>query len=77
LPSEALPIDLNFSSYDIPRVGERLSIIGELGKTKLDPAASMQIVETLINEEALLFAKYLRAERKNWIPRRPIACMHE
>jgi len=28
-----------------------------------------QTLETLINEEALLFAKYLRSESKNWIPR--------
>jgi len=28
-----------------------------------------QTLETLINEEALLFAKYLRNERQNWIPR--------
>lgn len=28
-----------------------------------------QTIETLINEEALLFAKYLRNERKTWIPR--------
>jgi len=28
-----------------------------------------QTVETLINEEALLFAKYLRNEREIWIPR--------
>lgn len=28
-----------------------------------------QTVETLINEEALLFAKYLRNESKMWIPR--------
>jgi hypothetical protein len=28
-----------------------------------------QIFETLINEEALLFAKYLRNEREEWIPR--------
>jgi CRISP-associated protein Cas1 len=31
-----------------------------------------QTFETLINEEALLFAKYLRNERKDWIPRMPI-----
>jgi len=31
----------------------------------------MQTVETLINEEALLFAKYLRNEREAWIPRHP------
>jgi hypothetical protein len=28
-----------------------------------------QTFETLINEEALLFAKYLRNERKDWNPR--------
>jgi hypothetical protein len=28
-----------------------------------------QIIDTLISEEALLFAKYLRNERKDWIPR--------
>jgi len=28
-----------------------------------------QTIETLINEEALLLAKYLRDERKSWTPR--------
>ena len=28
-----------------------------------------QEIETLINEEALLFARYLRSERQTWIPR--------
>jgi hypothetical protein len=28
-----------------------------------------QTLETLINEEALLFAKYLRKENKSWAPR--------
>lgn len=30
---------------------------------------SGQALETLINEEALLLAKYLRGERKAWVPR--------
>jgi hypothetical protein len=30
-----------------------------------------QTLETLINEEAQLFAKYLRGETKSWIPRVP------
>ena len=30
-----------------------------------------QSVETLINEEALLLAKYLRGESDSWIPRVP------
>jgi len=28
-----------------------------------------QKIETLINEEALLLAKYLRDEKKSWVPR--------
>jgi hypothetical protein len=28
-----------------------------------------QEIETLINEEAFLLAKYLRGEKTNWIPR--------
>jgi len=30
-----------------------------------------QTIETLINEEAYLLAKYLRGERKAWKPRLP------
>ena len=30
-----------------------------------------QTLETLINEETLLFARYLRKEGKTWIPRIP------
>lgn len=30
---------------------------------------SNQAIETLMNEEALLLAKYLRNEGKNWTPR--------
>jgi hypothetical protein len=32
-------------------------------------AEKEQEIETLINEEALLFAKYLRGERPSWNPR--------
>ena len=28
-----------------------------------------QRIETMINEEALLLAKYIREERKEWVPR--------
>lgn len=41
------------SKVDIPRIR-----MGE-----------QQEIETLINEEALLFAKYIRNERETWIPR--------
>lgn len=30
-----------------------------------------QTIETLISEDALLFAKYLRNEKKDWTPRTP------
>ncbi len=36
-----------------------------------------QTLDSLIREEALLFARYLRNERKDWIPRTPpfkVAC---
>ena len=42
-------------------------------RTKVDIPRIMrgecQEIETLINEEALLFAKYLRNEKKDWLPR--------
>jgi hypothetical protein len=41
------------STVEIPRI--------KIGKR--------QTLETLINEEALLFAKYLRDERETWVPR--------
>ena len=45
------------SKVDVPR-------IRKYGKT--------QSIETLINEEALLFAKFLRGERDTWTPRNTI-----
>jgi hypothetical protein len=33
--------------------------------------AEKQRIESLINEEALLLAKYLRGEIKSWVPRIP------
>ena len=47
-------LDTFFESYvDVPRM--------RTGKK--------QTIETLINEEALLFANFLRDKRKKWIPR--------
>jgi hypothetical protein len=34
-----------------------------------------QSIETLINEECLLFARYLRNEKCDWIPRTPSLTM--
>ena len=42
-------------------------------ESKVDVArikhGNRQTLETLINEEALLLAKYLRNERESWVPR--------
>jgi hypothetical protein len=35
-----------------------------------------QEIETLINEEALLFAMCLRNEKQTWIPRIPVCAFH-
>lgn len=48
LPSEALPIDLDFNLYDRSQAGERLSTIGDMGKTKLDPAKGQSCCNQLL-----------------------------
>ena len=40
-------------------------------------AGKKQTVETLVNEEALLLAGYLRGERKTWNPRRASLALHK
>ena len=54
-----LYIKLHALEFEIPRI--------RIGKK--------QTIETLINEEALLLAKFLRDERETWTPR--IAHAHE
>jgi hypothetical protein len=53
--------------------------LNEYFQTKVEiPRIKMgerQEIETLINEEACLFAKFLRHERKTWTPR--IVSIHE
>jgi hypothetical protein len=41
-------------------------VIVEVPRIKI---GKKQTIETLISEEALLLAKFLRNERKNWTPR--------
>jgi hypothetical protein len=47
--------------------------LNEYFKTKVDVSrirlGNTQEIETLINEEALLFAMFLRNERQTWVPR--------
>ena len=45
---------------------EFFKTIAEILRIRMDRS---QEIETLINEEALLFAMYLRSEKQTWIPR--------
>ena len=73
-----------FEDYSSSRKGKREYLVKEKAndlmerlygffESKVDVArikhGSRQTLETLINEEALLLAKYLRNEREAWIPR--------
>jgi CRISPR-associated protein Cas1 len=55
---------------------ELMQSLNRLFETKVEIPrirhGNKQTVETLINEEAYLLAKYLRGERNTWIPRIPI-----
>jgi CRISPR-associated protein Cas1 len=52
----------------IKKLNKHFTSIIEVPRMKV---GNRQEIETLINEEAFLFAKYLRNERINWIPRIP------
>jgi len=55
--------------------GEFLKRLNQYFKSKVEiprkNVGKRQEIESLINEEALLLAKYLRKETKGWIPRIP------
>jgi CRISPR-associated protein Cas1 len=48
------------------KLNNYLEIFVEVSRIRV---GERQTVETLISEEALLFAKYLRNEKKDWVPR--------
>ena len=50
------------------KLNEYFEMIVEIPRIKV---GQRQTIETLISEEALLFARYLRNEKKDWIPRIP------
>jgi CRISPR/Cas system-associated endonuclease Cas1 len=77
---------MNYEDFSTNRKGKREYLndsltygltksLNEYFQTKVEiPRIRMgnrQEIETLINEEALLFAKFLREERETWIPRLP------
>jgi hypothetical protein len=55
---------LNF--LPTPKLNEYFETNLEIPRIKV---GERQTIETLISEEALLLAKYLRNEKKDWIPR--------
>jgi hypothetical protein len=75
---------MNYEDFSTNRKGKReylddslmhclMKSLNEYFQTKVEiPRIRMgksQEIETLINEEALLFAQYLRDEKQTWIPR--------
>ena len=61
---------IHLCDYEIDRLAEDLNALFE--RTVEIPRIKVgkrQTIETLINEETLLFAKFLRDEREAWIPR--------
>jgi CRISPR-associated protein Cas1 len=48
------------------RLNDYFETVVEIPRIKI---GERQTIETLINEEALLFAEYLRSEKKDWQPR--------
>jgi hypothetical protein len=50
----------------MPKLNNYFETLVEVPRIKV---GERQTIETLINEETLLFAKYLRNEKKGWIPR--------
>jgi len=56
-----------------PKTSDLMRKLNAFFESKVDVPrikhGNRQTLETLISEEALLFAKYLRDERKTWTPR--------
>jgi hypothetical protein len=50
----------------MPGLNEYFETMMEIPRMKV---GKRQTFETLISEETLLFAKYLRSEKKDWLPR--------
>jgi len=61
---------IHFCEYETDSLAEGLNNLfeNEVGIPRIKHG-NKQTLDTLINEEALLLAKYLRNERKEWQPR--------
>jgi hypothetical protein len=57
-------------SYEADKLAEDLNLFFDrLINLERIKVGNRQTIDTLISEEALLFAKYLRQEKNDWIPR--------
>jgi hypothetical protein len=57
---------LNAKTKDFTKLNNYFETLVDIPRIKV---GKRQTIETLINEEAMLFAKYFRREKKDWIPR--------
>jgi len=58
--------------YDVDSLAEDLNaLFDRMVNVERIKVGNWQTIDILISEEALLFAKYLRNERKDWKPRLP------
>lgn len=61
---------IHLKEYETDSLAEDLNLFFErMVEVPRIKVGKRQTLDTLLNEEALLFAKYLRKERKEWIPR--------
>ena len=61
---------IHLKEYEVDSLAEDLkAFFDRMVDVERIKVGKRQTIDTLINEEALLFAKYLREERKDWFPR--------
>jgi hypothetical protein len=61
---------IHLKEYEVDSLAEDLNaLFDRMVDFERIKVGKRQTVDTLISEEALLLAKYLRNERKDWIPR--------
>jgi len=61
---------IHLKGYETDKLAEDLNaFFGRMVDVERIKVGNRQTIDTLISEESLLFAKYLRHERKEWIPR--------
>jgi len=61
---------IHLKEYEVDSLAEDLNaFFDRMVDVERIKVGKRQTIDTLISEEALLFAKYIRNERKDWIPR--------